>query len=151
MSGSGYYKSNAIILGFFASKISNANVPGVCQLGFFVFFRGLLIANTTHSIHINEIASTKICPLNKCHKYCLKTEGLSEGKPKMHIIHPRFCAPHTWQLTPHTARLQPARKRVQPARKKLQPTKKKLQPSKKQCQPARKNSGGGAQDAHCAS
>ena len=34
------------------------------------FFRGLLIANSTYSIQIHEIASTKMIPLCNCHKYC---------------------------------------------------------------------------------
>ena len=65
-----YYKSNAIILGLYVSRISSANVTEVCHLCFFVFFRGLLIANSTYSIQIHEITSTKMIPLCNCHKYC---------------------------------------------------------------------------------
>ncbi len=40
----------------------------------FCFFRGLLLANSTYSIHINETASTKMIPLYNCHK--------AEGMPQ---------------------------------------------------------------------
>ena len=55
------------------------------------------------------------------------------------------------RLQPARERLQPARKKPQLVRKRLQSARKKLQPARKQFQPAGKNSGGGTQDAHCAS
>ena len=63
----------------------------------------------------------------------------------------RRLQPARKRLNPARKSLQPARKRLQSARKRLQPSKKKLQPARKPFQPAGKNSGGGTQDAHCAS
>ncbi len=37
------------------------------------FFRGLLLANSTYSIHINAMTTTKMIPQYKCHKYCSTT------------------------------------------------------------------------------
>ena len=40
---------------------------------FCFFFRGLLLANSTYSIHINAMTTTKMIPQYKCHKYCSTT------------------------------------------------------------------------------
>ena len=66
-----YYNSNAIILGCCVSRISSAEVChryATCVS--LIFCHELLITNSTYSIQIPAIASTKNIPMYKCHKYC---------------------------------------------------------------------------------